>query len=118
MIILNSHYDELDKEIESLCQVEEHGEEVLIQNEIEDGSAILVFEPAWRVIDKNLIAVEGVYGSYDKTTHDFEPDWALTVIYENVPDEKFDPEKWLYFEQDSIATAIHNFLNYFKEDGK
>lgn len=115
MIILDSSYDELDDKIERLSDSNEYGEEVLVS--VNDDEAIVLFEPAWRITDKDLIAVEGVYGNYDKETRDFEPDWALTAIYDNVANDDFQVENWLYLEQDSPVVTIHNYL-YLINGGK
>ena len=32
------------------------------------------------------------------------------MIYDDTPDEKFDPMDYVYFEQDSPMVSIHNFL--------
>ncbi len=66
---------------------------------------------AFRVTDLELIFVEGTYCSFDEETGECEPDWSLTLIYDNVPDDEFDVQKYVYFEQDPPETAIHNFLN-------
>ena len=108
MIILNSLYDDLEEKIESISADTEYGNDALVF--VNDEEAILLFEPAYRVTDKNIIAVEGVYGSYDVKTRDFQSDWSLTAIYDNVTDDKFKVEKWLYIEQDAPVVAIHNFL--------
>lgn len=108
MIILNSLYDDLEEKIESISADTEYGDDKLVS--VNDEEAILLFEPAYRVTDKNIIAVEGVYGSYDEKTRDFQSDWSLTAIYDNVTDDKFNVEKWLYIEQDAPVVAIHNFL--------
>ena len=115
MIILDSSYDELDDKIERLSDSDEYGEEVLVS--VNDDEAIVLFEPAWRITDKNLIAVEGIYGNYDQKARNFKPDWALTAIYDNVPDGDFDIENWLYLEQDSPVMTIHNYL-YLINGGK
>ena len=56
--------------------------------------------------------MEGMYCNYNEKTGELEPDWSCTLLYENVPDDRFDPDNYSYFEQDPPMTAIHNFLSY------
>ena len=49
----------------------------------------------------------------DETGEDvFEPDWNVTWLYR----DKDNPEEYMYYEQDPIDTAVHNFLTNFKEN--
>ena len=43
------------------------------------------------------------YGNEDN----FEADWAGTIIY----DQPNDPSNYLYYEQDPVRTALHNYLS-------
>lgn len=114
MDIFNVKYSELEDEIERLVDSDTTGayeEEFLIVNEnIGGGDSILAVGPAWRVTDKGVIVMEGVYCNYNQETGEFDPDWALTLVYQDVPDEEFDPERYVYYEQDPPGTAIHNYL--------
>ena len=106
MIILNSELDKLDQNIETLAESGEqdnYTDHALIHKDVEEGDVIVAYEPAWRVADLGIIVAEGVYCNP-------EPDWSLTLIYEDVPDDEFDPDEWLYYEQDPPVTAIHNFM--------
>lgn len=110
--IKNVLYSDIDTEIEKLYENGFDGEYAVIQNEESLGKDYILAETtAWRVTDRNLIFVEGIYYSFrGNGTH--KPDFSLTLIYENVKDDKqFDINKYLYFEQDSPMTSIHNFLN-------
>lgn len=109
MIVINSTYDELDQKISDLAESEEmaDAEEDLIP--VENDEAIIVYQPAWRVTDKNLIVVEGVYCNRNGSF--WEPDWSLTLVYDDVPDEKFNVKEWIYCEQGTPTTAIHNYIN-------
>lgn len=122
MVILNVNYSDLENEIERLCEsreMENYTEEALVTRDINEGDAVVAFEPAYRVVDKNLIAVEGDYCVPNEESGTLEPDWSLTLIYENVPDEEFDADNWLYLESGgSVGTAIHNFTNFKKVGAK
>lgn len=110
--IKNVLYNDIDTEIGKLYENEFENEYVVVQDEESLGKDYILAETtAWRVTDKNLIFVEGIYYNFmGNGTH--EPDFSLTLIYENVKDDKqFDINKYLYFEQDSPMTSIHNFLN-------
>lgn len=103
--ILNEYYaEDYDKEY-VLCENEEY--EIPVEG-CED--VIAIYGPIWRVVDKGLIFVEGTYCNYDTETETWMPDWSLTLIYKDVPDDQFDINKYDYFEQDPPATAIHNYL--------
>ena len=110
--IKNVLYNDIDTEIEKLYENEVENEYVVVQDEESLGKDYILAETtAWRVTDKNLIFVEGIYYNYEGVNK-YNPDFSLTLIYENVKDDKqFDINKYLYFEQDSPMTAVHNFLN-------
>lgn len=111
MQIKNILYPYLDEAIDNYYASEEPEEEGhVILNESIGSDAIMTFGPAWRVLDKNLIVVEGIYSNYNPDTKEWEPDWSLTLIYDNVPDNQFDINKYVYFEQDPPTTSIHNYL--------
>lgn len=110
--IKNVLYNDIDTEIEKLYENEFENEYVVVQDEESLGKDYILAETtAWRVTDKNLIFVEGIYYNYEGVNK-YNPDFSLTLIYENVKDDRqFDINKYLYFEQDSPMTAVHNFLN-------
>ena len=87
-------------------QIKEGEDVILVQNRI------------FRVVDKNLMFVEGVYCCRDEGSGDYEPDWALTLIYENVPDLKFNYANYIYYEQDSPEIAIYNFLSMLEKNNE
>lgn len=117
MEIKNILYNNLDTAIDAYYEVEDcEIEENIIKEESIGDDAILTTGPAWRVLDKNLICLEGVYCNYNEETEEFEPDWALTLIYDNVSDELFDVNKYNYFEQDPPMTTIHNYMQIIKPD--
>ena len=111
MTIINVKYDELDEVLEKNYENEELIDEAPYEIDLGDGDEALVTvdSPFYRVTDKDLIVAEGTY--LRRENGSYEPDFSLSVVYENVPDEEFDPSKWLYWEQDPPTTAIHNYLN-------
>jgi len=111
MKIKNILYAYLDEAIDAYCEQEEFDEEeYVIQDESIGNDAIITFGPAWRVLDKSLIIVEGTYCNYNPDTKEYDPDWSLTLIYDNVPDKLFNVNKYVYYEQDAPMTSIHNYL--------
>lgn len=108
-------YDEIETLLDTE-EIEEYFDETdIIQNEDLGKDAIIVYPPAYRVTDKNLIFLEGTYCNYDYEKGEFEPDFSLTLIYDNVKnDESFNLKEYLYFEQDYPKTTVYNFLNIAK----
>ena len=102
-------------EIKNLDEYYDYDGSILIQNEQLGKDAIIIDSPIWRVENMGILVAEGVYMAYDENAREGYPDWSVTVIYEDVKDEEFDPQKYIYFEQDPPSTAIHNFLNYRRE---
>lgn len=116
MVILDFEYSELDKEIDYLCEsgkLDDYMGEAIVTKNVADGDLIVVYEPAFRITDKNVIAIEGVYYAKDEDTNRLESDWSLTLIYKNVEDSEFDADNWIYFESGGvIASAVYNYLNF------
>lgn len=111
MKIKNILYAYLDEAIDAYYEQEEFDEEeYVIQDESIGADAIVTFGPAWRVLDKSLIIVEGTYCNYNPETNEYDPDWSLTLIYDNIPDKLFDVNKYVYYEQDAPMISIHNYL--------
>ena len=115
MVIHNVQYDEIEEALDELFNSEQaddfRDEDVTISNEEHLGEDVIIaYAPAYRVTDKGLIFMEGVYCTRSELTGEVEPDWSLTLIYADVSDEEFDPQRWIYFEQDPPQTAIHNYL--------
>lgn len=95
--------------IDSYLDSEDYTEETaLIKNDYFGKDAVVAYLPAWRVDDKGVIFVEGVYCSYNDETNEYDPDWEITLIYEDTED--LDLDKFVYFEQGTPTTAIHNYL--------
>ena len=113
--IKNVLYEDIDTKIEKFYKSGFDGEYAVIQNEESLGKDYIKAETtAWRVVDKNLIFVEGIYYSL-RGNGKHEPDFSLTLIYKDVKKNKqFDINKYLYFEQDNPMTTIHNFLSIVK----
>lgn len=99
-------------------QEEEHDEEEFFEETLIDATdfgendSILLYGYAVRISDLDLIIASGVFLQYDEDTGISEPDWDICLIYENVPDDEFDPANYIYFEQGIEYSAIHNFLRY------
>ena len=75
-------------------------------------SRIQFFNNPIRIIDKNVIIVEGTCCYYNEKENDYIPDWSLTAVFENVENESdFDYNNYLYVEQDPPYTALHNFFS-------
>lgn len=61
-----------------------------------------------RIRGSCLSFVEGVWCVYNETLDTLEPDWSVTLVYEDT--ENFDIDKFDYFEQGTPTVAIHNYL--------
>ena len=113
MKILDVTYEDIDDAIDKYLDSEEAEQEddegYLLKGEDLGEDIIIAQGPAWRVTDKNLIFMEGVYCTFIEELDAYDVDFSLTLIYEDVPDEKFNPENYVYFEQDPPMTAIHNY---------
>ena len=69
MKIKNILYAYLNEAIDAYYEQEEfEDEEYIIQDESIGSDAIVAFGPAWRILDKNLIIVEGTYCNYNPDT--------------------------------------------------
>lgn len=88
-----------------------------ITNEDQFGKDMIIAPSvAYRLIADNLIVVEGEYCNYEEDTDTYEPDWSVTLVYENVEnDNDFDPNKWLYMEQGTVSSTVHNFKHYMND---
>ena len=61
MVILDFEYSELDKEIDYLCEsgkIDDYTGEAIVTKNVADGDLIVVYEPAFRITDKNVIATK------------------------------------------------------------
>lgn len=112
MKMIDVLYDELDDMIEKQYETDDFDEDIIVRDKSIGDDAILLFGPVWHVKDKGLFAVEGTYCNYNKETGELEPDWSLTALY---PDTEKEPDynKFLYYEQSSPTTTIHNYLFSF-----
>ena len=71
---------------------------------------IIVQAPAYRVVDKGLIFATGVYCNYLPAIDAYDTgEFSVTCIYEDVPDDKFNPARWVYFEQGPPLAAIYHY---------
>ena len=96
-------YDDIDDALDKY----DHDED-LDMDVIPIGDDIFVVEsPVWHVTDKDIAFIEGVYCNHSDEGG-FEPDWAATLIYEDL--DNIDLTKYDYFEQGTPTTAIHNYL--------
>ena len=72
------------------------------------GDSLVELEgPIWQIVfeDKKVLVREGTWLEKDLESNEFMPDWSLSLFYEN----SNSPQDYLYFEQSSRDTAIHNF---------
>lgn len=105
-------YDKIDEVLERYIESGKFEDE-LEDFEVKDGEAfgedlVVLSSPAWRVTDKGLIFVEGTY--FVLQNGQYEPDWSITIVYKNVPDNELDLSKFIYYEQGGPSSAIHNCL--------
>ena len=107
IIISNVTYEDIPFVLENFYEQDIYDYEFRIKSERD---IILVRNPAFRVTDKKLIFMEGIYCTYSAEYKDWLPDWSLTLIYEDKTDSEFDYTEYTYFEQDSPEITIHNFL--------
>lgn len=119
MIILNSSLEDLEDRIDRYNEsADSYPQKIAIENGICDDNVIIAVEPGWRVAEKDLIAVEGECWCRNEDTCQYEMDWACTLLYANTSDDEFDPEDWIYLEQGSPTSAIHNYLRAVGKDGQ
>lgn len=101
-------------QIDDVIQKSIDGEQLFDEHEVASDElgddAIVTFGDTYRVLDKGLIFVEGTYFARDEETGELAPDFSLTLIYDDIADEEFDYNNYLYFEQDGPEVSIHNFL--------
>ena len=116
MIIKNVEYDQIEEELDRLEEpfIEGDGYEdqaVVAVNEEQLGDDVIVVQaPAYRVVDKNLIFATGVYCNYLPAIDAYDiGEFSVTCIYEDVPDDKFNPARWVYFEQGPPLAAIYHY---------
>ena len=103
-------YWDISASLEKAADNEEMPDEFFIRDSRLGEDAIVTCGNPYRVMDKNLIFLEGTYMNFDEENGLYEPDFSLTLIYKNVPDDRFEPRNYLYFEQDGPELAIYNFL--------
>lgn len=74
---------------------------------ISEEDSVIIYSPIWHVTDKNVYFAEGVWCIYNETANTLEPDWSVTLIYDDEVDEL---DKFTYFDSSSPSAAIHNYL--------
>lgn len=110
MKIIDIMYEDLPLEYDENSEIED---EILIRpHDFADDDAIIIYSPFYRVKNIGLILGEGVFCYTEEDTGELVPDWSLTIIYDDIEDDDFDPAKYLYFEQGTEMSAIHNFCQY------
>ena len=112
ILVKEVEFDLIDEVIEKYIEsgeFEECMEDFEIRNDDEFGDDLVILSsPAWRVKGKGLIFVEGTYFSLQNGQ--YEPDWSITMIYKDVPDDELDLSNFIYFEQGGPSSAVHNCL--------
>ena len=110
ILVKDVKFDDIDKTLDKYIEsgeFEDNLEEYEIRNkEMLGDDLVLLDSPAWRVVDKGLIFVEGVCFSLQNSN--YEPDWSITMVYKDVPDEELDLSKFIYYESGSPSSAVHN----------
>ena len=86
----------LYKDIDDVLETQTESEETTIIK-VSEEDAIVAYAPVWKVTDKGVFFVEGVWCVYNETLDTLEPDWSVTLVYEDT--ENFDIDKFDYFEQ-------------------
>ena len=101
MEIKNILYNDIDNALENTES--EDTEAIKIDNSI-----VLTYAPIWHVTDRGILFVEGVWCEFNDETKEYEPDWSVTLIYDDSKD--LDLSNYDYYEQGVPTTAIHNYL--------
>lgn len=116
MIIKNVEYDQIEEELDRLEDPFIEGDDyedqaVMAANEKALGDDVIIVQaPAYRVVDKGLIFATGVYCNYLPAIDAYDTgEFSVTCIYEDVPDDKFNPARWVYFEQGPPLAAIYHY---------
>ena len=101
MEIKNVLYNDIDNALE-----QEFEKQDVIQI---DNSIVVINTPIWHVTDRGVFFVEGVWCEFNEDTGEYEPDWSVTLVYDDSKD--FDLNNYDYYEQGTPTTAIHNYLH-------
>jgi hypothetical protein len=99
-------------ESDDLYMFEDIDEYIEIKSAAGVNDCVIAPAVAFRIVRSGLIVIEGDYCSCNEETKQCEPDWTISLVYEDVEDEEFDPERWLYFEQGTAWSAVHNYKRY------
>lgn len=100
-------YSDIDEALERLYEEVDDPEYVKI-GQVGEEDVVIAYAPVWHVTDKGIYFVEGVWCNYNETTNILEPDWSVTLIYDD--DKDFELDKFVYFDSSSPSVAIHNYL--------
>lgn len=99
-------------ESDDLYLIEDIDEYIEIKSAGSVNDCVIAPAVAFRVTGSGLIVVEGDYCEYNEDTKQCEPSWTISLVYEDVEDEEFNYENWLYFEQGTAWSAVHNYKRY------
>lgn len=107
---LQDYFDNFD----NYCEDPDFDDETVVNIKgFGDKDFVLLIGPAYRVPEKNLIFASGLFYTYDEKEGRAEPDYDIVLIYDDVEeDSEFNPDQYVYMEDGSEMTAIHNFLYY------
>lgn len=100
-------YSDIDEALERLYEEDYDPDDTEVIRVGEEES-VVAYAPVWHVTDKGIYFVEGVWCNYNETTNILEPDWSVTLIYDD--DKDFELDKFVYFDSSSPSVAIHNYL--------
>ena len=100
------YIDKVLQNYNALFEEEEYLPEELDAFPINETDLVVLYKPVIRLKDEEhtFFIAEGVYCIPDGEGGHMA-DWALTWIWTDYED----PASYLYFEQDPVGTAIHNF---------
>lgn len=75
--------------------------------DLEDGYQMVLSGWHVHIPELRLRLHEGVVGYWDEKMKEYMPDFCVTVIYPEEPNEK----EYLYYEQDGMLTTMINWLH-------
>lgn len=113
-LIAETTLGELEDEFDALYEENEDVSDRPQQSvPIEETEEILLDPLLVRIPGYGLDLRPGVMCELDDCTGEMEPDWGLTAFYESGCEDLGD---YLYYEQDGLVTALHNYIRMQRGD--
>ena len=82
---------------------------------IDNVNEIRLESPVIKINYRNILyAIFGTWCVLDKTTKAWEPDFSVTLIYEENP--LLAPNNYLYYESDGLYVSLYNYLSKLNGD--